>query len=197
MKHVIIYVPGLGDKMRWLVRLQKWALNFWRVYLVKVEVIIMVWSDPVPLKPRFDKLLNRIDELHAKGKKVHLVGTSAGASAVISALVLRQKEVSGVVTICGKLQGDIPDAIEELNPSFGESLHVLAKSLKQLSPTLKERILTIYSPLDAVVPPSDAVIEGVQKLETRALGHNLTCAYVLLCKPRQIIRFLKNTSRLA
>lgn len=195
MKHVIIYVPGLGDKMKWLVRLQKWALKFWRAYFVKTEVMTMLWAEPVPLKPRFEKLIERIDELHKKGKKVSLVGTSAGASAVISAFVLRPDEVSGVVTICGKLQGGIPEVVEELNPSFGESLDTLAKSLKKLSPELKKRILTIYSPLDAVVPPREAVIPGVKKLQTRALGHNPTCAYVLLCKSRQIVRFLKNTTK--
>lgn len=195
MKHVIIYVPGLGDKMKWLVRLQKWALTFWRAYFVRTEVITMRWAEPVPLKPRFEKLLERIDELHQQGKRVSLVGTSAGASAVISAFVLKPDKVSGVVTICGKIQGGIPDTVRELNPSFGESLDMLAKSLTKLSSQLKKRLLTIYSPLDAVVPPSQAVIKGVQKLETRALGHNPTCAYVLLFKARHIVRFLKSTSK--
>jgi predicted alpha/beta hydrolase family esterase len=195
VKHVIIYVPGLGDKMNWLVRLQKWALKFWQAYFVRTEVITMLWAEPVPLKPRFERLISRIDELHAKGKKVSLVGTSAGASAVISAFVLRSSEVSGVVTICGKLQGSISDVVEKLNPSFAESFSVLSKSLKKLSPELKKRVMTIYSPLDAVVPPREAVIPGVKKLQTKALGHNPTCAYVLLFKSRQIVRFLKNTSQ--
>jgi hypothetical protein len=155
----------------------------------------MLWAEPVPLKPRFEKLIQRIDELHAQGKKISLVGTSAGASAVISAFVLRPEKVSGVVTICGKLQGGIPEAVEALNPSFGESLDELAKSLKKLSPALKKRILSVYSPLDLVVPPDEAVIPGVETLETRALGHNPTCAYVLLWKSRQIVRFLKTTAK--
>lgn len=192
MKHVILYVPGLGDRMRWLVRLQKWALAFWRAYAVRTEVITMGWSEPVPLKPRFEKLLACIDELHAAGKRVSLVGTSAGASAVISAFVLRSDKISGVVTICGKIQGDIPDTIKELNPCFGQSLEMLAQSLKKLSPQLKRQLLTIYSPLDAVVPPDEATLKGVQKLETRGLGHNPTCAYVLLFRVRSIVRFLNN-----
>lgn len=194
MKHVIIYVPGLGDKMKWLVWWQRCTLTFWQAHFVRTEVITMLWAEPVPLKPRFDRLIRRIDDLHARGKKVSLIGTSAGASAVISAFVLRPDKVSGVVTICGKIQGGIPETVEQLNPSFGESLDVLAKSLKKLSPELKKRVMTVYSSLDAVVPPEEAVIDGVKKYETKALGHNPTCAYVLLFKSRVIVNFLKQSS---
>lgn len=154
----------------------------------------MQWAEPTDLKPRFERLINRIDELHAKGKKVSLIGTSAGASAVISAFALRPSEVSGVVTICGKLQGNVSNTIKELNPSFGQSMEMLSKSLTKLTPELKKRILTVYSPLDIVVPPRDAVIPGAKKLQTKALGHNVTCAYVLLFKSREIVKFLTSTS---
>jgi pimeloyl-ACP methyl ester carboxylesterase len=195
MKHVIIYVPGLGDNLRWLVRLQKWALTLWNAYFVRTEVMTMLWSEPVTLSSRLGKLIQMIDDLSERGKVVHLVGTSAGASAVISAFVRRPKQVSGVVTICGKLQGGVSGTVEKLNPLFGESLDELARSLKTLTPELKSRILTVYSPLDVIVPPSDAVIDGARKLKTKGLGHNLTCAYVLLFKSRQIVRFLKKTAK--
>lgn len=196
MKHVIIYVPGLGDGMPWLVLLQKMVLGFWRAHFVRIEVVMMHWSEPTPIGPRFDRLLKRIDTLHARGKKVSLVGTSAGVSAVISALVLRSEKVSGVVTICGKIQGEIPETIEELNPSFAESLDMLSRSLKKLSPELRKRVMTIYSSLDAIVPPEQAVIKGAKQYEAKALGHNPTCAYVLLFKSRMIIKFLKSASKI-
>ena len=194
MKHVVIYVPGLGDKMKWLVWLQKWALSLWRIRGVKPIVITMRWTDPIPLQPRFNKLLDCIDRLHGEGKTVSLIGTSAGASAVVTAFVQRREKIRGVVTICGKLQGGIPDSVKQLNPSFTESLDQLGHSMKKLTPDLKKRILNVYSPLDAVVPPDQAVIAGAQKIETHGLGHNPTCAYVLLFKSSEITRFLKRKS---
>lgn len=195
MKHVIIYVPGLGDKARWLVRLQKMALRLWRVRGVRTEVMPLLWTDPIPLRPRFEKLLLRIDTLHSEGKTVSLIGTSAGASAVISAFVERPELVNGVVTICGKIQGDLPDSVKELNPSFAESYKQLNQSVKQLSPERRNRILNIYSPLDAVVPSKQAILPGAHTFETRALGHNPTCAYVLLFKSKEITRFLKKLTK--
>lgn len=155
MNRVIIYIPGLGDKMRWLVLLQKWALYLWRIHGVYTHVMVMRWSDPIPLRPRFEILLERIDQLHSEGKTIFLIGTSAGASAVITALAERPEKVEGVVTICGKIQGNIPDSIKELNPSFAESLTQLKKAIKSLTPEQKKRILTLYSSLDAVVPAED------------------------------------------
>lgn len=190
-KQVIIYVPGLGDTLAWLVWLQKTALSLWRVYGVRVEVITMRWIDPIPLEPRFKVLLSHIDQLYGEGKGVSLIGTSAGASAVIAAYAERPEKITGVVTICGKIQGDIPDSVKELNPSFAESLKQLKKALQKLTSAQKKHILTIYSPLDAVVPPREALLPGSKKLETKALGHNPTCAYVLLFKAREVTQFLK------
>ncbi len=192
MKHVIIYVPGLGDDKQWLVRLQEWALGFWRINRVKTTVLPMVWADPVPFCPRFEKLLTKIDELHAEGKEVSLVGTSAGASAVVSAFALRPDKIQGVVTICGKLQGGIPQLVKDLNPSFGESLGMLAKSVKKLPSVRKKQIMNMYSPLDLVVPADQAVMKGARHYEIKGLGHNPSCAYILLFKSRTIVRFLKS-----
>lgn len=191
MKHVILYVPGLGDKKRWLLWLQKQALRLWRRHDIRFEIISMKWAEPVPLKPRFEKLLKRIDELHKEGAAVSLIGTSAGASAVISAFTIKPKKINGVVTICGKLKGDIPDVIKELNPCFAESLEVLAQSVHKISTSDKKRILTLRSPWDAIVPPDQAVVDGAINKEVKILGHNPTCGYILLFKSHLITTFLK------
>lgn len=192
MKHVILYVPGLGDKKRWLIWLQRVVLQTWRRHGVRCEIIPMRWAEDVPLRPRFEKLLSRIDQLHAADNTVSLVGTSAGASAVVSAFQAKQKQVNGVVTICGKLKGDIPEAIKELNPCFAESLELLAVSERKLSQQNKRKIMTLRSPLDAIVPPDQAVLDGARNRVVKAFGHNPACAYVLLFQSRQIVQFLKN-----
>lgn len=186
----VIYVPGLGDKKRWLLWLQKQALRTWRLHGVVAEVLPMYWAEDVPLKPRFNKLLQRIDQLHEQGVTVSLVGTSAGASAVVSAFALRPKSVHGVATICGKLQGDIPDIIKELNPCFAESLEQLVKLVDKIPHVSKSRIVTLHAMRDSIVPPSEAVISGAVSQEVRLFGHNTTCAYILLLGSRRITNFL-------
>lgn len=192
MKYVVLYVPGLGDKKRWLLWLQKQALKTWRVYGVRVEMLTMRWADDAPLEPRFKKLISRIDELHKAGNKVSLVGTSAGASAVISAFSLKTDKIDGVVTICGKLKGDMPDAIKELNPCFAESFEMLKKSLKKLNNNHRKRIMALTATRDSVVPPEEATIDDAVNKQLRTAGHNITCSYALLFKPRLITRFLKS-----
>lgn len=192
MGHVVLYVPGLGDKKRWLIWLQQQTFQLWRLRGMRVEIVRMKWAEAVPLKPRFDALLSRIDELHASGSRVSLVGTSAGASAVVSAYALKPKQVNGVVTICGKLKGDLPDTIKELNPCFAESFAMLQKYLGKLSASDKRRIMALYPLRDSVVPPEEATIDGAQNVQVSCVGHNLTCAYILLCKPRLIARFINS-----
>lgn len=195
MKQVILYVPGLGDKKRWLLWLQKQALRLWRRHGIRFEIIPMKWAEPVPLKPRFEKLLKRIDERHKEGVAVSLVGTSAGASAVVSAFALKPEKINGVVTICGKLKGDIPDAIKELNPCFAESLEVLAKSVHEIPAKDKRRILALRAKRDSIVPPPEAIVDGAVNQEVKTVGHNITCTFILLFRSKHITRFLKKLTK--
>lgn len=160
--------------------------------MTTVELVSMHWSDPMPLEPRFYQLLQRIDQLHQQGHTISLIGFSAGASAAITALTQRPNHINKVVTICGKIQGDIPDSIKELNPCFAESLRLLDQTKPQLTPTSKQRLRTYFSPWDAVVPADQAVLDGVAQHSFKIPGHNLTCAYIILCQRRQIKHFLSH-----
>ena len=197
MSMVILYVPGLGDKKKWLLWLQKQALRTWRVRSVRVEILPMAWAGKTPFENRFKRLLRRIDDLHKAGHTVCLVGVSAGASATVIALVERPKEASGVVTICGKLGGDLPDSIKELNPCFAEAFSRLPKAIQRLTTKEKGRMLTLAAARDAVTPIEHATLHGVSYKKLALAGHNVACSYVLICKPRMIMRFLKSTTNQA
>lgn len=191
----VIYIPGLGDKKQWLLWLQKVVLKGWRRQGLHVEMLAMRWADPMPLQPRYETLLQRIDTLHKEGKQVVLVGISAGASVAVSAYADRKNAVHGVVTICGKLQGDIPEVIEELNPCFADALQKLETQKTKLKPKERRQILTLRAWRDAIVPTEEATFDGVTSRVLPMAGHNITCSIILLTQAKRIARFLRNSDK--
>src|SRR5690606_10372720 len=95
--------------------------------------------------------------------------------------------------VCGKIQGDIPDTIKDLNPCFAESLDILTKSAVNLSPQLKSRMLTIRSAWDAITPPDQATMPDVKTKTLHIPGHNPTCAFVITLMSLYLKRFLTTT----
>lgn len=168
------------------------VLKGWRRQGLYAEVLPMRWADPMPLQPRYDILLKKIDTLSQDGHRIVLVGTSAGASVAVSAYADRQKAVYGVVTICGKLQGDIPEVIEELNPCFADALQKLEAKKTALNPKKRRRIMTLYAWRDAIVPAEEATFDGVHSVMLPTAGHNITCSIILLTQAKRIARFLHN-----
>src|SRR6266542_6900779 len=99
MVHHVIYVPGLGDHMP---HGQQLVPGYWRLFGVQGHYEPMHWNDKMPFAPKLERLIARIDELAPDGP-VSLVGSSAGASAVLVAYGARLDKVAGVECICGKI----------------------------------------------------------------------------------------------
>jgi pimeloyl-ACP methyl ester carboxylesterase len=144
---------------------QKALLKFWQMYGLHPHYLAMHWGDGEPFQPKFDRILSAIDELHNHGHKVSLVGSSAGASAVLNAYAKRKKLVTGVVYICGKVKNEqsINERVYKRNPAFRESLAMLPDSLKALEPKYRNRILSIRPLRDGLVPVADTKIDGVRE----------------------------------
>ena len=119
-RHIVLYVPGLGDNNP---TGQSFAVNLWRFYGVRSWTVALHWADQSETwEQKFNRLLVVIDEKLAEGHSVSLVGTSAGAGAVINAFAARKGRISGVVTICGKIHNPetIGDGYRRENPAFVE-----------------------------------------------------------------------------
>lgn len=192
----IIYVPGLGDKQRLLIWLQKQFFKSWRLNRSRVEVFAVDWTGDVSFAERLDKLSKRIDELHARGERVSLIGTSAGASAVVNAYAKRKDKLNGIVCICGALRGadSLPEAAFKLNPRFKESIEMLPASIKSLSGTERQSILTLRPYFDPIVRPKNAQIDGARNRRLMSFGHLFSIAYFLNGKSFLIRRFLRKNA---
>jgi pimeloyl-ACP methyl ester carboxylesterase len=190
MKHHVIYVPGLGDHRS---RGQQMVVRWWRVFGVRSYCYVMNWGDKKPLRPKMEGLLRLVDELAQNGDKVSLIGTSAGASAVLIAYAQRPNKISGVVCICGKISH--PETIHPLrykfNPAFKESMSQLQDVLPKLDTQARARILSIHPLADESVPPVDTLLPGAQEKLVPTFGHAFSIGFTLVVKPRMMINFLK------
>jgi len=190
MRTHVIYVPGLGD---YRTRLQRLAPRYWGLFGVVGRFYLMRWNDKEAFAPKLARLLDLIDKLGADGSRVCLVGTSAGASAVLVAYAARLDKVAGVVCICGKINH--PETIRPArfveNPAFKEYLAELQKILPKLGPEARSRIMSIHPMSDMIVPPADTVIPGAHERSVPTAGHAFSIAVTLVFYAYPMMRFLK------
>jgi hypothetical protein len=187
----VIYVPGLGDER---VTAQRLVVRAWQLWGVEAEVCQMHWSDAEPWEHKLGRLLARIDALVAEGKTPALVGSSAGASAVINAYALRSSQVVGCVLIAAKINNAaaIGEVYRRENPAFIHSAQACEKSLASLDEAARKRILSRIGLYDGVVPQRDSYIAGARNQTVPTFGHAFTIAAQIVLGASSFLRFLKN-----
>jgi hypothetical protein len=190
MKHVVLYIPGIGDSLTTARRLLTLC---WYAYGVKPVVHEMNWSDKQPFDIKLKSLLARIDGLVASGHVVSLVGESAGASAAIDAYALRQDVIHRVACICGKLKNPqtIRPQVFQANPAFAESMAALPGSLSGLSRGRLRRIRSIRPLNDASVPVADTIIPGAESFTIPVNGHGPGIVFGDTVFSYKLVPFLK------
>jgi pimeloyl-ACP methyl ester carboxylesterase len=191
MSHAVIYVPGLGDGT---VKAQQRLVATWRIWGVNPYVVPMIWDEGEDFAPKLQKILDEIDELHAKGHKVSLVGASAGAGAVINAFAARKDKVSGVVCIAAKINNpeSIGSSYRRRAPAFVESAYKVQSSLDRLDfENDRSRIQSRIAIFDPVIPTRDSEVVGAHNKTVPTVGHSVTIATQLLFGAPFFLRFLK------
>jgi len=191
----LIYIPGLGDSR---VTGQRKAVATWRWWGVEAELFQMNWADKEAWTTKFARLLKRIDTLTAQGKRVGLVGASAGASAVINAYATRRDHIAGCVLIAGKVNR--PEAIgrryQQQNPAFVTAAHDCQTALDSLTFGDRKRILSRYALADETVYKPDSRIAGAQNRLVPTIGHAFTIATQLVFGAPSFIRFVKRLEQM-
>ncbi len=185
-----IYVPGLGDDKTYG---QDEAIKAWSKRGVNLLYSPIGWTDKnMSFKDKLNLLCNKIDELSEDSGSIALVGSSAGASAVLNAYVRKQDKVRAIVTICGKIQQRQPISPSYLkkNPPFKESLGLLPDALEQLKPNDLKKIMTAYPWHDGVVPIHDAQINGAHHHRINMIGHVSSIATAITIGKRPLIKFI-------
>jgi pimeloyl-ACP methyl ester carboxylesterase len=189
----LIYIPGLGDtRIEW----QRRAVGIWHRWGVEAELFEVNWTDNEPWDDKLGRLIARIDELKAAGKKVGLVGASAGAAVAVTAFAARKDFLTGAVCIAGKVNR--PETVNpdryRTNPAFEQAIHDCQAAIKGLGQADRKRILSRFAIFDEVVTKSDSRIVGARNRLVPTIEHVLTIAEQITLGAPGFIRFLKRHS---
>ena len=197
-RRVVIYIPGIGDRRRGFNWLQQAFLSTWWLYGFSGRLFVIDWISDQPFEERFDELLGLIDDLHGKGKKVSLIGASAGAATVLLGLMARAEKLQGTAIICGQIGGTaaLHGPAAATNPRFRHSLAAMQRNIATLAPAARGRVLTLRPRADRIVPPNEAVLPGATNYEMPVAGHMAGIGFGLLFEGYRIARFLKSTDHL-
>lgn len=191
MTPLIIYVPGLGDIYDNGRRL---ALKFWRVWGVEAKLVPMRWNDGQSLDRKADRINHAIDEALAAGRKIYLIGESAGASLAIQVATERTKHIAGLLTLCGVVSPRTPVSgyLRNRAPAFDEALKTLAGSLPRLD---AKRTVTVSGYGDASVVYQFSTIAGMPSHRLMSLGHLTTIAAGLTIYSWLLVKWLAAIDR--
>lgn len=181
--HSVIIIPGLGDNVQAIKLLEK----SWKKFGLDIIPHSIGWRDGEnDFKPKLERLLKLIDKLHKEGKKVSLVGTSAGGSAVLNAFVKRKNVIHKVVNVCGRLRvgpesGFRSFALKSKSSlSFADSVKMFESKESLLTEKDRKRIMTIMPIFgDQLVPSSTVFIEGAVNKKIFMGEHILSITYAM------------------
>lgn len=119
----IIYIPGLGDRYDGF---RRFAIKFWSLFGVTAEHVPITWFDGKDFEQKMQII--EIAVKRAKGKRVVLVGESAGATLALHAST--RYSVARVITLCGVSQPKTPvsNYLRRRAPALSQAVNSLPTS---------------------------------------------------------------------
>lgn len=193
-KHVVLYVPGLGDHR---LKMRQRGLDFWYYRNISIEMAAKKWRVPESWDIKLAKLLKQIDYHYDQGKIVSLIGESAGATAVLQALEDRYEKINAVILLCGKSQypNRVANVLYKKNPALEEAMIRSHQVVQQLSVDQKKKILNLHPYADPVVPVWETRIEGVRESTMPIIGHITGIAFGITLWSFVMVRFIRRQAK--
>lgn len=194
MKHVILYVPGLGDTN---ISGRKKMLAVWHYRNIRIEAVPMNWQVDEPWQDKLSRLLARIDGLTTEGVRVSLIGESAGASAVMCALQRRAQHLNAVILLCGKSQypDHISSHLRRRNPALHAAVSESQRYIQAMSDDAKRKLLNVHPIADPVVPVQETKIPGVQNTRIPSFGHATSIVFGMTVWSFRIVHFIRKRGK--
>lgn len=192
--HTVIIIPGLGDG----VELMEFATRHWKWVGLYPLVYSVGWRDGErSFTPKLTRLLELIDTLHESGKRVSLVGTSAGGSAAMNAFIERRDAIHRVINVCGRLRVGPTKGLwsfaakTKSSPAFADSVMMCESHQKTISDKDLKRVMTIRPIFDEIVPTDTVELDGAHNRVIPSMGHVLSIALSMTFFSYQLASFLK------
>lgn len=196
-EHLVIVVPGLGDHRKANDFLIDHSTRRWREHGLDPIIHKVGWHDGGDFDSKLQKLLDLISHEKEKGKKVSLVGTSAGGSAVLNAFSEIPDKISGVVSVASRLRsgGSGPRSLESrgaASPAFIEAVKRFERQEDKLTDEDRLKVMTMRALIDELVPDETAQMRGAHNVRIPMIEHGLSIYSALTFFSNPIIDFLKN-----
>ncbi len=184
----IIYLPGFGGKYD---NLRMKMLRRWRFRNVTVEMIPIRWK-----RGTFEQKIAVIDRAidRANGKRIVLIGESAGGSMAIHMYARRAHDLHKVMTLCGK--NTHPETVGkpyfDHSPAFKDSMDQLNQSIKKLSSEQKRRFVAIRPIYDPLIPIETMLLSNCKRVRLPVVGHLFAILMALTIFSPLLVRAAKS-----
>jgi hypothetical protein len=185
----ILYIPGLGDKYDpFRIRLISW----WHYRDITTEVVPMTWADGAPYDEKFSRLSAAIDR--AAGKRIVLIGESAGGSMVVNMYAARANDLYKIMTFCGKNTHpeNVSPHLYRVNPAFKTSMQRTHESVAALTEQQRREFISVVPLYDPVVPVAQTMLEGCKRIRLFSFGHFVPIIQALTLSSWRIVREIKH-----
>lgn len=181
----IIYISGFGDRYDGIRRR---LLGWWHYKNVTIELVPSLWASDETFDEKFTRLSDAID--NAKGKRIVLLGESAGGSMAVHMYAARPNDLYKAMTICGK--NSQPEKVAEhyytKHPAFRTSMKKLNDSIAKISADDRARFVSIHPLYDPIVPVGETLLPGCREVRLWSIGHLLVILLALTVSLPKIIR---------
>lgn len=175
----IIYLSGFGNNYN---ALRGKYVARWRRRDITTEFVPMNWTDGASLEEKTALADTAISAALEKGKRVVLVGESAGGAMSLYLYARRPKDISHVITLCGKNRS--PTTVSPIfynrSPAFYELMHAVEADVAALRRAKRERIISIRPLFDGVVPIHEMLVADCQSVRVPSVGHITSIALILM-----------------
>lgn len=158
-----------------------------------VELVPMTWDAGT-----FEQKLARIDRAidRARGKRIVIIGESAGGSMAVHMYARRPDDLYKVMTLCGK--NSHPETVNPLyferSPAFKTSMERLNESLAQLTDQQRQRFVSIHPLYDPLVPVRETILPGCRQVRLWVVGHFPVVVLALTVLSPLVVRSARRTS---
>jgi pimeloyl-ACP methyl ester carboxylesterase len=166
----LIIIPGLGDRGR----LYRLLMPLWLLMGYRVHIFVFGWEQGgLDLAMALTRLTAFIDSLD--GRRVYVIGVSAGGTAAINALAERPTRIARVITVCTPYE----QLTTRDNDLLRASVRQASIRLLGIDPKTRHKILSVYGLYDEVVSIAMSQPEDIAQKQIWLAGHGLTICLAL------------------
>ncbi len=195
-EHHLIYISGLGDHRFGY----DCFVSKWRKYGLTPHLHRIGWHNSEDnFQTKLSHLVAEVRGYQIDGALVSILGSSAGASAALNALV-EEPNIHAVVNGFGRLRAGVgvKPTLEEaarFSPSFRESVLLFEEREPDLSTEQRRKVLTLTPKWDEFVPRQTVSLPGADNTVLPTAEHLFSGFLLLTLFAPVVINFINSRER--